>query len=63
MTDDRLDLLLDLAVEQYEPKPGKQARLLAKLIGKPDFHSPQQRQISGIFETTFALFDQLMQTI
>lgn len=63
MTEERLDLLLDLAMEQYDPAPGKQELAQAKFLGKVSLHSPEQQRIDRLFKESFAMFASLMQTI
>ena len=63
MTEEKLDLLLDLAMEQYDPKPGKKEKLERKLLRKQNFFTSEQRQIAQVFQLTFETYDKIMQMI
>lgn len=63
MTEENLDLLLDLAMEQYDPKPGKIEWTQQKIIGKAWRSKQQKKQIDHLFQTSFSVFSSLMQTI
>ena len=63
MTDERLDVLLDLACEQYEPKPVKIERVKRRILGKAAYQTEQGRQIDILFQNTFSVFSEIMQQI
>lgn len=63
MTEEKLDLLLDLAMEQYDPKPGKEARVQRKILGKSFLHSEELQRTDQLFRDSFTMFSRLMQTI
>lgn len=61
MNEDKLLELLDLAVEQYAPPPGKQAVVMQKIVGRRETAKTAQRETDRLFQKQFALFSALMQ--